>query len=52
LIYRQKWRREDAKNTLNDYIDLDTILFLDQIKKVTKLGLEIGTIYGLGVEIL
>ena len=48
LVYKQKWRREDAKNTLNDYIDLDTILFLDQTKKVTKLGLEIGAIYGLG----
>ncbi|VUT26610.1 MAG: hypothetical protein MASP_01605 [Candidatus Methanolliviera sp. GoM_asphalt] len=48
MVYKQKWRREDAKNTLNDYIDLDTILFLDQTKKVTKLGLEIGAIYGLG----
>lgn len=48
LVYKQKWSREDAKNTLSDYIDLDTILFLDQTKKITKLGLAIGANYGLG----
>lgn len=48
LVYKQKWRREDAKNTLSDYIDLDTILFLDQTKKITKLGLAVGAKYGLG----
>lgn len=48
LVYKQKWGREDAKNTLSDYIDLDTILFLDQTKRITKLGLAIGANYGLG----
>ncbi len=48
LVYKQKWRREDAKTTLSDYIDLDTLLFLDQTKKITKLGLAIGAKYGLG----
>ncbi|MCW3132803.1 MAG: PIN domain-containing protein [Methanophagales archaeon] len=48
LVYKQKWRREDAKNTLSDYIDLDTILFLDQTKQITKLGLVLGAKYGLG----
>ncbi|MBL7118184.1 MAG: type II toxin-antitoxin system VapC family toxin [Candidatus Syntrophoarchaeum sp.] len=48
LVYKQKWKREDAKNTLSDYIDLNTILFLDQTKKITKLGLAIGANYGLG----
>jgi len=48
LVYKQKWRREDAKNTLNDYIDLNTTLFLDQTKKITRLGLEIGVNYELG----
>jgi len=48
LVYKQKWKREDAKNTLSDYMDLNTILFLDQTKKITKLGLAIGANYGLG----
>jgi len=48
LVYRQKWKRDDAKNTLTDFVDLDTILFLDQTEEVTKLGLEIGVDYELG----
>ncbi|MCD6456579.1 MAG: PIN domain-containing protein [Methanophagales archaeon] len=48
LVYKQKWKREDAKNTLSDYIDLDTMLFLDQTKRITKLGLAIGAKYELG----
>jgi predicted nucleic acid-binding protein len=48
LVYKQKWKGKAAKNTLSGYIDLDTILFLDQTKKITKLGLEIGANYGLG----
>ena len=48
LVYKQKWKAEKAKNTLSDYIDLDTILFLDQKKEITKLGLEIGAKYRLG----
>lgn len=48
LVYRQKWRNEVAKDTLYDYIDLNTTLFLVQTEKITKLGLEIGTRYRLG----
>ena len=48
LVYKQKWKREEAKNTLSDYIDLNTVLFMDQTKKITKLGLAIGANYGLG----
>lgn len=48
LVYKQKWKREDAKNTLSEYIDLDTTLFMDQTREITKLGLEIGASYGLG----
>ena len=48
LVYAQKWGRRDAIDTLNDYIDLDTTLFLNQTKAITKLGLYIGLEYGLG----
>jgi|GEM_PF-393105 len=48
LVYKQKWKREDAKNILTDYTDLDTILFLNQTKEITKLGLEVGVKYKIG----
>jgi len=48
LVYKQKWMKNDAKNILTDFVDLDTILFLDQTKEITKLGLKIGADCGLG----
>ncbi|RCV63826.1 putative nucleic acid-binding protein, contains PIN domain [Methanophagales archaeon] len=48
LVYAQKWDRKEAMNTLNDYINLDTTLFLNQTKEITKLGLYIGLEYPLG----
>jgi len=34
-------------DTLNDYLDLDTTLFQNQTKTITKLGLSPGSEYGL-----
>ena len=47
LVYAQRWNRKEAMDTLNDYLDLDTTLFLNQMKTITKLGLSIGSEYGL-----
>ena len=48
LVYKQKWRSEDAKRVLSDYIDLDTAMFLEQTMSITKLGLRLGVKYELG----
>lgn len=47
LVFKQKWKHQTAKNTLIDYIDLDTVKFLNQTKFIAKLGLRIGTRYKL-----
>ena len=36
-----------SNGRLNDYLDLDTALFLSQTKTITKLGLSLGSEYGL-----
>ena len=48
LVYVQRWDRKEAIGTLNDYMYLDTTLFLNQTKEITKLGLYIGLEYPLG----
>lgn len=47
LIYKQKWLHEEARSTLDDFINLSPIKFLNQTKNITKLGLKIGTKYQL-----
>jgi hypothetical protein len=42
LVYAQKWDRKEAIDTLTVYINLDSTLFLNQTKEITKLGLSIG----------
>ncbi len=46
LVYAQKWDRYQAMDVLIDYID--TTLFLNQTKEITKVGLTIGMEYALG----
>ena len=48
LVYAQKWDRNQATDVLVDYIDLDTTLFLNQTKEITKAGLSLGMKYTLG----
>ncbi len=48
LVYAQKWDRKQATDVLVDYIDLDTTLFLNQTKEITKIGLSLGTGHALG----
>lgn len=48
LVYAQKWDRNQAIDVLTDYIDMDTTLFLNQTKEITKAGLSIGREYALG----
>lgn len=47
LVYKQKWLHEEARSTLDDFIDLESIKFLNQTKNIAKLGLKIGTKYQL-----
>ncbi|HIH36695.1 MAG TPA: PIN domain-containing protein [Methanocellales archaeon] len=46
LVYAQKWDGNQAIDVLIDYID--TTLFLNQTKEITKVGLSIGREYALG----
>ncbi|ATZ60989.2 MAG: tRNA(fMet)-specific endonuclease VapC [candidate division WS2 bacterium] len=46
LVYAQKWDRNQATDVLVDY--LDTTLFLNQTKEITKIGLSLGMEYALG----
>ncbi|MDD2666691.1 MAG: type II toxin-antitoxin system VapC family toxin [Methanocellales archaeon] len=48
LVYAQKWGRDQAMDVLTDYVDMDTTLFLNQTKGITRTGLSIGREYGLG----
>ncbi len=48
LVYAQKWDKKEAVDTLNLYINLNTTLFLNQTREITKLGLSIGLEYPLG----
>jgi len=39
LVYKQKWIKNDAKNILTDFVDLDTILFTLQFCFIVIYGL-------------
>ncbi len=48
LVYKQKWMREQATKIPSEFISVGSVLFLEQTKSISRLGLQIGTKYELG----
>jgi predicted nucleic acid-binding protein len=48
LVFKMKWRSNDAAEVLGEMLDDSHILFLNQTKDTTKTGLKFAERYGLG----
>jgi len=48
LVFKMKWASNDAAEVLREMLDDNRILFLNQTKDTTKIGLKFAERYGLG----
>jgi len=48
LVFKMKWERDDASNTLQEMLDDADILFLNQTKDTTRIGLRFAERYSIG----
>jgi predicted nucleic acid-binding protein len=48
LVFKLKWRPEETLSILMELLDDSTILFLNQTKETTRVGVQLATQYSLG----
>jgi len=48
LVFKMKWASDDASEVLTELLDETNILFLNQTKDTTRIGLRFAERYGLG----